>query len=118
MKELLQGSIAALADLYRKKQVSPVELTRFLFDQIEIEEPKINAFISLYKNEALEEAKRAEKQLIAGENPHPLCGIPYSLKDLYYIQDKATTCGSTILKDFRPSYHAAVYEKFQQTGAV
>lgn len=118
MKELLHSTITELAKLYRTRQVSPVEVITFLFDQIDEKEPKLNAFITLLKTNALQEAETAEKQFLHGEPAHLLTGIPYSLKDLVYTKNIRTTCGSTILSDFLPDYNATVYEKLRKTGAI
>ncbi|MDZ5471324.1 amidase [Bacillus sp. 31A1R] len=118
MKEILKGSITQLATLYLKKEVSPVEVVQDLLDEIEKEDMKLNAFISLFENEARLAAKNAEEKFLKGEEVSILCGIPYSLKDLFYTKGLKTTCGSLILKDFIPDYDAFVVEKLQSTGAV
>ena len=118
MKEILKGSIINLANLYRSKQLSPVELVSYLFSCIEKEEPELNAFISLFEKDALASAQKAEALFLQGKPTHLLTGVPYSLKDLFYTRGRLTTCGSTILKDFIPDHNAAVVEKLMDTGAI
>jgi aspartyl-tRNA(Asn)/glutamyl-tRNA(Gln) amidotransferase subunit A len=118
LKEILKGSIINLANLYRSKQLSPVELVSYLFSCIEKEEPELNAFISLFEKDALASAQKAEALFLQGKPTHLLTGVPYSLKDLFYTRGRLTTCGSTILKDFIPDHNAAVVEKLMDTGAI
>ncbi len=107
-----------VAQLYRNKEVSPVEVIQQVFDRLEKIEPSINAFISTLKEDAYQSAIMAEKKFLNNEETHLLCGIPYSLKDLFYTKNVRTTCGSNVLKGFVPSYSATVVEKIKETDAV
>jgi aspartyl-tRNA(Asn)/glutamyl-tRNA(Gln) amidotransferase subunit A len=118
LKEVLNGSITQLSKLYQSKQLSPVELMKYLFSSIEKEEPKLNAYISLFEKEALASAKKAEEQFLHGETVHFLTGVPYSLKDLFDTCGKLTTCGSRILSSHIPGDNAAIVDQIQRTGAI
>src|ERR1700726_4151900 len=122
--ELAYASIEELSRLYRKRKVSPVDVTKLMLARIEHLNPKLNAYITVTAELALAQAKKAEAELFAprGRKGHrdrgPLHGIPISLKDNIYIKDIRTTAGSKILKDFIPLHDAVVWAKLQEAGAI
>jgi aspartyl-tRNA(Asn)/glutamyl-tRNA(Gln) amidotransferase subunit A len=122
--DLAFASIEEVARLLRKCKLSPVELTKILLARIERLNPKLNAFITVTPELALEQAKKAEAELFAPRGRKgrrdrgPLHGIPISLKDNIYTKGVRTTAGSKILKDFVPLHDAAVVSKLKNAGAV
>ena len=122
--ELAFASINDLGRLFRKRKVSPLEVTRFMLERIERLNPKLNAYITVCADVALEQAKKAESELFAprGKKGYrdrgPLHGIPISLKDNIYTKGIRTTAGSKILKDFVPLHGAGVVAKLREAGAV
>ena len=98
--------------------LSPVELTRESLKTIARLQPALNAFVTVTEEFALDQARRAEAEIRAGNYRGPLHGIPYAAKDLYYTAGIKTTMGSKIMADFVPDYDAAVIEKLHQAGAV
>jgi len=116
--------IEEVARLYRKRKLSPVELTKLMLTRIEQLNPKLNAYITVTAEVALAQAKKAEAELFAprGRKGHrdrgPLHGIPISLKDNIYTKGIRTTAGSKILKDFIPQYDAEVWAKLREAGAI
>jgi len=66
MKEILKLTIKELADKYRKKEISPLEVAKENFTMIDKREKELNMFINLYEEEALEKAKAAEKKFLQG----------------------------------------------------
>ncbi|MCP2034273.1 aspartyl-tRNA(Asn)/glutamyl-tRNA(Gln) amidotransferase subunit A [Planomicrobium sp. HSC-17F08] len=118
MKKLLNQSITETAELYRKKEVSPVEVAKGVFEQQRRLEPELNAFITLMEEEAYRQAREAEKMFLNGDKVHLLTGIPYSAKDLFYTKGILTTCASNVLKDFKPDFSATVIEKLSRNGGV
>ncbi len=117
-EELCYLSIARLSKLIREKEVSPVEVVEAHLSRIEEVDGKLNSFITLMKDEALDSARQAEKSIQSGRYLGPLHGIPIGLKDLYYTKGVKTTGGSKILADFVPDHDAAVVEKFHEAGAI
>lgn len=111
-------TIARLAPLLRRRQLSPVELTRFVIERISRLQPALNAYISVTADLALERAKRAEKEILKGQYRGPLHGIPISLKDLFYTKGIRTTGGSKILRSFVPRENASVVGRLLAAGAV
>jgi len=122
--DLAFASIEEVARLYRKREVSPVEVTKLMIARIDQLNPKLNAYITVTAELALAQAKKAEAELFAsrGRKGHrdrgPLHGIPISLKDNIYTAGIRTTAGSKILKDFVPSHDAEVWTKLRGAGAI
>ncbi len=98
-------------------KLSSRELTASCLDRIKNVDSSINSFIRVTEEEALEQADAADKLIIAGAAA-PLCGIPFSIKDLLCTRGVTTTCGSKILENFVPPYDATVVEKLKNQGAV
>ncbi|MEQ6378022.1 amidase [Bacillaceae bacterium S4-13-56] len=68
--------------------------------------------------DALHQAKVVEKKFLKKEDLHILAGVPFSVKDLFYTKNILTTCGSRILKDYKPDYTATVLNRLQETNAI
>jgi aspartyl-tRNA(Asn)/glutamyl-tRNA(Gln) amidotransferase subunit A len=123
-RDLAFASIAEIGNLFRKRKLSPVELTKLMLARIERLNPKLNAYITVTAEVALTQAKKAESELFAprGRKGHhdrgPLHGIPISLKDNIYTAGIRTTAGSKILKDFIPQHDAPVVAQLKEAGAV
>jgi aspartyl-tRNA(Asn)/glutamyl-tRNA(Gln) amidotransferase subunit A len=121
--DLAFASIEEVAKLFRKRKLSPVELTKLMLARIEQLNPKLNAYITVTAELALAQAKKAESELFAprGRKGHrdrgPLHGIPISLKDNIYTAGIRTTAGSKILREFIPKGDAAVAGQLK-AGAV
>jgi aspartyl-tRNA(Asn)/glutamyl-tRNA(Gln) amidotransferase subunit A len=122
--DLAFASIEEIGKLFRKRKLSPIELTKLLLARIEQLNPKLNAYITVTAEVALAQAKKAESELFAprGRRSHrdrgPLHGIPISLKDNINTAGIRTTAGSKILKDFIPKEDAVVVAQLKQAGAV
>ena len=96
--------LQAKEDLLQKKY-SALELTEAIYQRIEKTEPKVQAFVHLTKDIALNQAQEADRKLAAGQDA-PLLGIPIALKDLICMQDALTTCSSKMLDQFIAPYDA------------
>src|SRR6202158_321471 len=122
--DLAFASIKEVARLYRKRKLSPVDVTKLMLARIDQLNPKLNAYITVTHEQALAHAKKSEAKLFAprGRKGHrdrgPLHGIPISLKDNIYTKDIRTTAGSKILKDFVPLHDAVVWAKLKEAGAI
>ena len=93
-KELLFKSGKELKKLIKKKEISPVELTKLSLNRIEETEPKINAFFSIMHEQAISKAKEIESKVLKNEELGLLGGLPTSIKDLEPVKDIQVTKGS------------------------
>jgi aspartyl-tRNA(Asn)/glutamyl-tRNA(Gln) amidotransferase subunit A len=122
--ELAFASIEEVARLFRRRKLSPVDLTKLMLARIEKLNPQLNAYITVTGDLALSQARKAEAELFAprGRKGHrdrgSLHGIPISLKDNIYTKNIRTTAGSKILRDFVPQHDAAVWTKLREAGAI
>ena len=111
-------TITDLAPRLRRKEISPLELTRTCLDRIENLNPTLNAFITVTAESALAEARAAEKEISRGEWRGPLHGIPIALKDLIDTAGTRTTAASALYQNRVPAEDAEVVRRLRQAGAV
>lgn len=111
-------TIESLSKALRKKEISPVEVTKACVERISSLDSKINAFITVLPEKALKTAQQMEKEIQRGIYRGPLHGIPYAAKDLFFTKGIRTTCGSKILQDFVPNYDATVISRLNSAGAI
>ncbi|HUK52580.1 MAG TPA: amidase [Candidatus Binatia bacterium] len=111
-------SVAGLAALLRAKKLSPVELVRVYLERIARLNPRLNAFLTVPQENAIEEAERAEREIARGKWRGPLHGIPIAVKDNIESRGVRTTAGSKILASFVPQRDAPVLARLRQAGAI
>ncbi len=111
-------TILQLAELLRKRSLSPVELIRKCIARIEQLNPTLNALITVTAESGLEQARRAEAEIMRGEWRGPLHGIPIGLKDLIDTAGVNTTAGSELFMDRVPTEDAEVVRRLRAAGAV
>ncbi len=97
---------------------SSEQLVSTVLDRIEATDEKLQAYITLGKEKALEQARRVDEQRKSGEKLGPLAGIPIALKDNMCTNGVTTTCASKILEDFVPPFDATVTAKLEEAGAI
>lgn len=110
--------LAEASAAVRQKSISPVELTRECLARIRAVDPTINAFITVTEEEALEQARTMEAELMRGEWRGPLHGIPIAVKDLIDTAGIRTTAASAVFADRIPSEDADVVRRLKDAGAV
>jgi aspartyl-tRNA(Asn)/glutamyl-tRNA(Gln) amidotransferase subunit A len=111
-------SIGEVSKLIASKQVSPVELTQAYLDRINGEiGKKVDAFLLLTPERAMEDAKRAESEIAAGKYRGPLHGIPMAHKDNYDTMGITTTGNSLIFEKRVPDKDATTIAKLTEAGA-
>ena len=111
-------SATALAELLRRREVSPVEATVAYLARIEQVDPALNSYITVTAEQAMAEARQAEAEIGAGNYRGPLHGVPVAVKDQFCTDGVLTTGGSSILSDYVPDYDATVMSKLKDAGAV
>src|ERR1700683_4241889 len=109
-------TIAELAPRLRKREVSPLALTRACLDRIEKLNPALNAFITVMAESALVEAQAAEIEISRGEWRGPLHGIPIALKDLIDTAGTRTTAASELYQNRVPAEDADVVRRLSEGG--
>ena len=116
--DLCYLSAVELRDLYRKRQLSPVEVTAAILDRIERINPSLNAFVTVTADLARQQARDAEQAYLSYATPAPLAGIPVSIKDLTATKGIRTTRGSLLYKDWVPDFAAPIVERLYAAGIV
>ena len=107
-----------LRDAIAAGKVSSVEATQNVFERIDKYESTIGAYISIFKEQALESAAEVDKRISIGEPVGQLAGVPIAVKDNMCTTFGATTCASKILENFHAPYNATVVEKLLAANAV
>ena len=114
--DLAYVSIAELSDRIRNKDISPVEVVQATLERIDRLEPQLNAFNTVFADQALAEARQAEADIGRGTYRGPLHGIPIGIKDIY--ECGPTTCGSESLADYVADQDCTSVAKLKQAGAI
>ncbi len=106
----------ALAGL-RAGAFSAVALTQALLDRIDAVDSQVKAYLTVTRELALTRAHKADEQRARGEDA-PLLGVPVAIKDVLATAGIETTCGSQILKGFKPPYTATAVQRLEAAGAI
>ena len=116
--ELLSLSLSEVSKRIRSKQVTSVELTQALLGRIKVYNPKLNAYITVMRDQALAQAAQMDAEIKANRFRSPLHGIPIALKDNIDTAGTRTTAASEVFDDRVPSEDAEVVRKLKDAGAV
>jgi aspartyl-tRNA(Asn)/glutamyl-tRNA(Gln) amidotransferase subunit A len=111
-------SIAQAAEQLRHGEITPTALIQAYLDRIEQLEPRLNSFITVLSDSAMEQARQAETELNAGKDRGPLHGIPVVIKDLFAVQDAPTSAGSRIFGSIPSTLDSSVIARLRQAGAI
>ncbi len=117
-REIAHLQISELAYLIKNKKISSLELTEIYLNRIKKLDKKINAFVTITETLAIEQAKKADKEIKDGNYKGLLHGIPYGIKDLASYPKFPTTWGAMPLKNQVINKKAEVIEKLEKAGAV
>jgi aspartyl-tRNA(Asn)/glutamyl-tRNA(Gln) amidotransferase subunit A len=116
--EIVFKSVDELRLLIKARTVSPVEVVRAFLDRIDAVNPKVNAFITITGDHALEQARQAERDIAAGRYRGPLHGIPYAAKDLVATKGIRTTNGSKVTANWVPDHESTVTRRLNEGGSI
>jgi aspartyl-tRNA(Asn)/glutamyl-tRNA(Gln) amidotransferase subunit A len=116
--ELTLLNLHQAAELLKKKEISPVELTQAHLERIQQLDPYLNSFITITPELALQQARQAEAEIRQGVYKGTLHGVPLGLKDLFETQGLRTTAGSTFFAEYIPEADASIVEKLKEVGSV
>jgi aspartyl-tRNA(Asn)/glutamyl-tRNA(Gln) amidotransferase subunit A len=110
-------TLAELARALRNREYSSVELTRHFLDRIERLDARLNSFITVTEESALNAAAEADRRLQSGNAP-ALTGVPFAHKDIFCTEGTKTSCGSKMLDNFIAPYDATCVTKLKAAGTV
>ena len=117
MSDFHKKTITELSALLKSGEVTSVQLTEHFIARIKQHDNKLNCFITVTEEQALEAAKAADAEIKKG-SAGPLTGVPVAHKDIFCTQGIKTSCGSKMLDNFVSPYDATVVTKLKQAGVV
>jgi amidase len=117
-RDLAFASVAELRRLYRARAVSPLEVMEAVLARIDAVNPLVNAMVTIDREAARREARRATAALRRGASLPPLFGVPVGIKDVTPTRGIRTTFGSTLYADHVPEEDALVVERLRAAGAI
>jgi aspartyl-tRNA(Asn)/glutamyl-tRNA(Gln) amidotransferase subunit A len=116
--DIVYATIAELGEMLRGRRITSKDLTLSYIERIKQVDPKLNAFITVTEEMAIEQAERADKEIQRGSYLGPLHGIPYGAKDLLATKGIPTTWGSKIFAKQVFDFDATVISRLRDAGAV
>lgn len=115
--KIIDFSIKELRSKIQSREIAATQLVETFFNRAKSIDKKLNAFITMNEN-ALDEAKKIDQKLAAGEPLGPLAGMPVAIKDMLCTKGLRTTAASKILGNFIPPYDSTVVERLKKAGAI
>ncbi len=116
--ELSQLTIKAAREKLLAREISALELTQSCLEKIAASDKEIGAFLDVFEEQALSQAKQVDDKIKAKERIGPLAGIPLAIKDNILIEGEQCTAASQILANYRASYDATVIRKLKKEETV
>jgi Asp-tRNA(Asn)/Glu-tRNA(Gln) amidotransferase A subunit family amidase len=110
--------VTHLSRWIEQKTLTSERLTNIYLRRIEQFDPKLRCVITLTKDFALAQAKKADAEIAAGKYRGPLHGIPFGVKDLLDTANIATTYGAEPFRNRVPTADSAVVGRLNDAGAV
>ena len=111
-------TIHELAARFRSGAATPSQATREYLGRVAALDPQVKAYLTVTSETALAQAAEADARFAAKAPRSLLDGVPVALKDVFCTRGVETTCGSKILKGFRPPYDATVVSRLREAGTV
>jgi len=110
--------VTHLAVLLRKREIKSVDITKLCLERLKKYDPVLHCVVTLTEDLALEQAVRADREIVAGKYRGLLHGIPWGAKDLLAVKGYKTTFGASPFRDQTLDRNATVYERLAGSGAV
>ncbi|MBO0790783.1 MAG: amidase [Ktedonobacteraceae bacterium] len=111
-------SIREAAEEIHSGLITPSELVTETLEHIEKLDGEIQAYVTVMREQAMQDAEQAEREMRTGLHRSPLHGLPIAIKDLIAVKDVRTSAGSQVLADHVSQEDAAVVEQLRKAGAI
>jgi len=111
-------TIDSARDAVQQRTSTAMSLAESAYETIQKEDGTINAFLTLCKDRALEQADRIDRMAAEGKPLPPLGGVPVAIKDVMCTRGVRTTAGSKVLGNFIPPYDSTAVARLEAAGAV
>jgi aspartyl-tRNA(Asn)/glutamyl-tRNA(Gln) amidotransferase subunit A len=113
------SSINQLSERIGSGEISPIELVDQCLKRIKSLDPILNSFITIQSEQKIyEQARKSEKEIKSGRYLGPLHGIPYCIKDMFYIKNIRFTGGSKIFSNYIPSFSSKIVKQMMKAGSI
>jgi len=116
--DICELSLTDLSRAIAAREIASLDAVSATLERLERLEGKLNAFITVLREQALTEAKKADEEIAHGQYRGPLHGIPVTIKDMFETAGILTSGGSKILKDWLPDTDSALVERLHAAGAI
>jgi aspartyl-tRNA(Asn)/glutamyl-tRNA(Gln) amidotransferase subunit A len=116
--DILELNLTDLSKLIAARKLSAAEAVKAALARLEQREGKLNAFITVLREQAPAEAKKADEEIARGNYRGPLHGVPVTIKDMFETAGVLTTGGSKILADWTPDRDSTLVERLRAAGAI
>lgn len=115
--ELFRMTVRETREAVLSKKTTAVAAAQSYLERIAAVDAKVDAYIDVWKDYAIEQAKKVDARVAAGDSL-PLAGVPIALKDVLCTKHGTTSCGSRILRGYQSPFDATVVERLRDAGAV
>ena len=116
--DILELNLTGMTKLIAARELSSAEAVQAALARLEKTEGKLNAFITVLREQAPAEAKKADQEITGGNYRGPLHGVPVTIKDMFETAGVLTTGGSKILADWVPTTDSHLVERLRAAGAI
>ena len=116
MTDRTRSTAAEMAAALAAGEISSVELTQAHLDRTAAVDGAVHAYLHVDADGALEQARSVDDRRAAGEQLHPMAGVPIAVKDVMATKGLPTTCGSRILQGWVPPYDATLVRRLREAG--
>lgn len=111
-------SAIEIRDQFKRGERSAVSIAEYYLSRIATYDGQIGAFLKVFEDKALHQAKALDQKRIKGEPLGKLAGIPIAIKDNILVEGEIATCGSKFLTNYRSPYNASVINYLIEEGAI
>jgi aspartyl-tRNA(Asn)/glutamyl-tRNA(Gln) amidotransferase subunit A len=118
MSSLIDLGASQIAEGVKARRLKAEDVARAFLDRIEAIDGRVKAFLSVFPERALAQARRVDEGIATGREAGPLAGVPVAIKDVLDIEGLPTTCASRILEGYRPPFTATAVARLEAAGAV